>query len=429
MIKKSHTYLFGENYIFLTILFFSLFSSSYVFFVSPFEFYFHYIFVILFMPFFVIKIGVPKFILSIFGLLLLVGISHIILGNNNHFNFLKIYCGLFIMILFFYYLLHYVVFDVKYIFYWYCKFCYLLCLIAFFQLISFLINFEPGYNYSWLLNKWGVVKGGLIGIRLNSIISEPTYLASILSPSLYISLNNIVNRKNLILNKYQSILVIFVVILTTSTIGYLGLLLSLLLVTNTIKLRYIIFGFFLTLLSFNLAYKFVDDFKTRVESAKGLWLDNNFHISNTNSSSFVLFNNLHVAKENLLQHPIFGTGLGSHETAYKKYTLTNSIIKYDFEFNVKDGNSLFVRLCTETGLFGILFILYLILNGFIYNLKIYNDDMMYHKIISQALFVLIILVLIRQGNYMLNGLPLLFLMYFFNYTQYQEKLNNIETEH
>ena len=146
------------------------------------------------MPFFVIKIGVPKFILSIFGLLLLVGISHIILGNNNHFNFLKIYCGLFIMILFFYYLLHYVVFDVKYIFYWYCKFCYLLCLIAFFQLISFSINFEPGYNYSWLLNKWGVVKGGLIGIRLNSIISEPTYLASILSPSLYISLNNIVNR-------------------------------------------------------------------------------------------------------------------------------------------------------------------------------------------------------------------------------------------
>ena len=429
MIKKSHTYLFGENYIFLTILFFSLFSSSYVFFVSPFEFYFHYIFVILFMPFFVIKIGVPKFILSIFGLLLLVGISHIILGNNNHFNFLKIYCGLFIMILFFYYLLHYVVFDVKYIFYWYCKFCYLLCLIAFVQLISFSINFEPGYNYSWLLNKWGVVKGGLIGIRLNSIISEPTYLASILSPSLYISLNNIVNRKNLILNKYQSILVIFVVILTTSTIGYLGLLLSLLLVTNTIKLRYIIFGFFLTLLSFNLAYKFVDDFKTRVESAKGLWFDNNFHISNTNSSSFVLFNNLHVAKENLLQHPIFGTGLGSHETAYKKYTLTNSIIKYDFEFNVKDGNSLFVRLCTETGLFGILFILYLILNGFIYNLKIYNDDMMYHKIISQALFVLIILVLIRQGNYMLNGLPLLFLMYFFNFTQYQEKLNNIETEH
>ena len=54
-------------------------------------------------------------------------------------------------------------------------------------------------------------------------------------------------------------------------------------------------------------------------------------------------------KENL-RHLFFGTGLGSHETAFKKFTLTKTLLPYDLEFNIKDGNSLFIRLCTETGL-------------------------------------------------------------------------------
>ena len=330
------------------------------------------------------------------------------------------------MILFFYYLLNHVTFNVKYLFYWYCRFCLLLSFIALIQLISFSLNFKTGYDYSWLLNKWGVVRGGLVGIRLNSIISEPTYLASILSPALYVSLSNIVSKKNIILNKYESSLIIIVVILTTSTIGYLGLLFSLLFVTKTIRLRFIIFGFFLSIISFNIAYKYANEFKIRVDAAKGLWLDNNFHISNTNTSSFVLFNNLHVAKENLSTFPIFGTGLGSHETAFKKHTLTKTIISYDFEFNVKDGNSLFVRLCTETGLIGLFSVLFLIFKGFIYRSKYQNEDLYINVVISQSIFILFVLVLIRQGNYMLNGLPLLFLIYYYNFREYNKKIESLE---
>ena len=174
--------------------------------------------------------------------------------------------------------------------------------------------------------------------------------------------------------------------------------------------------------------KNVSDFRNRVNSAKGLWIEKDFNINNTNNSSFVLYNNLHIAKENLSNHPFFGTGLGSHETAFKKYTLTKSLIKYDFEFNIKDGNSLFVRLCTETGLIGLGFILLLLVKGFIYKVNYDNNDLFYHHLISQAIFILLVLVLIRQGNYMLNGLPLLFLMYFFNFIQYKEKINKIGAE-
>ena len=153
-----------------------------------------------------------------------------------------------------------------------------------------------------------------------------------------------------------------------------------------------------------------------------MWVYNDFALSNTNNSSFVLYNNLHVAQKNLREYPIFGTGLGSHETAFKRHTLTKTVIEYDFEFNVKDGNSLFIRLCTETGLLGLVFILLVVAKGFIYKIDSSKKDQHIRKQISQALFVLIVLVLIRQGNYMLNGLPLLFLLYYFNGVQFKNEL-------
>ena len=141
---------------------------------------------------------------------------------------------------------------------------------------------------------------------------------------------------------------------------------------------------------------------------------------------FVLFNNLHVAKENLSKYPLFGTGLGSHETAFKKYTLTRSLIQYDFEFNIKDGNSLFIRLCTETGLVGVFFVLAFIFKGFIYKTNYEDERLILNQAISQSIFVLLILVLIRQGNYMLNGLPLIFLLYHFNRKEFDQLVSTSE---
>ena len=120
-----------------------------------------------------------------------------------------------------------------------------------------------------------------------------------------------------------------------------------------------------------------------------MWFEKDFRIQNTNNSSFVLYNNLHIAKESLLKNPIFGTGLGSHETAFKKFTLTKSLIQYDFEFNVKDGNSLFIRLCTETGLLGLSFVILIIIRGFIYKVDEQNDVLLKGKV-SQSIFVLLI---------------------------------------
>jgi hypothetical protein len=303
-----------------------------------------------------------------------------------------------------------------------------LCLIAIFQIISFYVGFDKGYDFSWFLNKWGFVKGGILGFRVNSILPEPTYLAAVLAPSVFISFKNLFSKTNFIFSNFQSFTIILISILTTSSIGYLGILLSFLLVTKTIRLRYIIIGFIISIFGFNMAYNYVGDFKQRVDAARGLWINQDFDIYNTNNSSFVLYNNLHIAKENLDKFPFFGTGLGSHETAFKNHTLTKSLIQYDFEFNVKDGNSLFVRLCTETGLVGLLIVLWFVFKAFIFKSKYENEELEINLLISQSVFILLVLVLIRQGNYMLNGLPLMFLIYYYNYKEYFQKISIIESK-
>ena len=354
---------------------------------------------------------------------LVVGLIHISFGNNQVFTFIKVIGGLTITLYFFWAWVSLFGSDIYKLFYWYCMACWIITVIAVIQIISFFLGFKYGYDFSWFLNKWGFVEGGLVGFRVNSILSEPTYLATALAPAIYVSVQNIISKSNFIFNKLQSILILTVAILTTSSIGYLGILISILLCTETIRIRYIIFGTLISLLTIIIAYNNVKDFRSRVDAAKGLWIDDDYGIANTNNSSFVLFNNLHVAKENLKRYPIFGTGFGSHETAFKKFTLTKTLLPYDFEFNIKDGNSLFIRLCTETGLLGLVFMLLLIARGFIYKVDNQNNHMLRHKIVSQSLFVLLLLVLIRQGNYMLNGLPLIFLLYHYNGTQYKRAIN------
>ena len=403
------------------ILFITLFSSSYVFFKTPFEFYFHYIIFIVLIPLFFIKYGFPKLIIQLLALPLAVGIIQILLNNCDTFIFLKVFGGLLATLLFYYYIILYSNFNINMLFTLYIKFCYILAIIGCVQLFSYIMNFNIGYDYNWIFNKWGVVKGGLIGIRVNSILSEPAQLAIVLSPAVYISIHNLLHKDNFILNKYQSIIIITISILTTSSVGYIGILISLLLNTNSFRLRYIFIGIGISISSFFLAYNYVPDFKSRMDSAIGLWIYQEFNIKNTNNSSFVVYNNVHIAKENLKHHPIFGTGIGSHEDAFKKHTLTETVIKYDFAFNQKDGNSLLVRLTTETGIIGISFISLLLIKGYINRQKNYKLEK--HSIISKALLMIIILSLIRQGNYMMNGLPLIFLIYYYNYVSFKNKIS------
>ena len=365
----------------------------------------------------------PKLAFQIMTIPLIVGVVNVLGENTDQFSFIKVFGGLLLTLLFYQYVMLYYEFNVKRLFKMYVKWCYWIALIGIVQQVSYIIGFKLGYDYSWLFNKWGVISGGILGLRVNSIISEPSGLAIVLMPAVYVAIYNLFRKETYIIDKKQSLVILLVLILTSSSTGLIGLVVAFMLASDTLNIRYVVIGVAISISGGYAAYYNLDEFRSRVDTSIGLWIENDFDIKNTNSSSFVLYNNLHIATENLKEHPIFGTGLGSHESAYEKYSLTNTVVLYDFSFNTKDGNSLLIRLLSETGLLGACFILLILFRSFVH--KNQNSELNEYRIVSQGLFILIFVTLLRQGNYMLNGFPLIMLMYYYTKKEYSKRKNEL----
>lgn len=141
-------------------------------------------------------------------------------------------------------------------------------------------------------------------------------------------------------------------------------------------------------------------------------------------SSFVQFNNFIVTKENFKSNPVFGTGLGSHGIAFEKYNL-NSFIGNEYRNNSSDANSMLLRIISETGLFGIVFMYLFIKNNFIKRDPT-NEISDYHWLISNAVLVIILLQLARQGNYTYGGFMAYMWLYYYTKKDYLKKVEEHE---
>ena len=396
------------------LIYLSIFISSIIFFDQPFEGYLHYFIFLLLLPFFFNKYGLPKAPFQIIIIPLVVGVSQVFIGNNEWFLFVKIFLGIMLSTTFYYYVMQYYELNVEKMFHLYLKWAYWSAVIGIIQYISFELKFVPGYDYTWLFNKWGLVLG-----RVNSIYSEPAQLGIMLGPAAFVAIINIIRRKNYEYKNYQNFIILAAIYFSKSSTGYLGVFFAVLIIgLNLGYISYLIlFIFFGFIAAFGL-YNSVDEFKGRVDAAAGLWIDQDFDIKNVNTSSFVQYNNAHIAYNNFKEHPFFGTGIGSHPVAFEKYSYTRSIVKIKgFDNNKADANSLFLRLLSETGLMGVLFMFAIIINCFVGSDGI--DDK--YWVISGAVFVLIFLYLLRQGNYFVNGFPFFVWLYYYNKKAYIEE--------
>lgn len=403
------------------LIFLAIFlGSSILLFLTPFEGYFHYVIYLLLLPFFVSRFGLPKTSFKILLIPLVVGIFQIALGNNEPFLFIKIWGGVLLSVSVYYYVMEYYELNVEKIFKIYLTWSYWAAIIALIQYISFKINFKPGYDYGFLLNK-GNVSVSDTGIRLSSIFPEPSQLGIMLGPAAFVALFNLIRKKNYHYKIHQSIIILIALYLSRSSTGYLGLFLAVLILgLNFGYIFYVIVFFVLGYFAALGLYNTVDEFKVRVDNSTALWLYDDLAYENVNSSSFVLYNNAHIAWTNLKEHPLFGTGLGSHPMAYNKYSYTKSVVKVKgIEFNKQDANSMFFRLMSETGLFGLAFVFLLIFKCYVgYN----GDDEDNHWIISGAILIIILLYLLRQGNYFLNGFPFFVWLYYYNKLASQKRI-------
>ncbi|HXD91833.1 MAG TPA: O-antigen ligase family protein [Bacteroidia bacterium] len=402
------------------LIFTSIFISTITFFTTPFEGYLHYLIFLLLFPFFIQRYGLPKVPFQIILLPFFVGVFQVMMGNNEWFLFLKIFSGVLLSTIFYYYVIQYYDIDVEKMFSLYLKWAYWSAIIGIIQYISFKIHFKPGYDYGWIFNKWSAVAGEGALIRINSIYMEPAQLGIMLGPAAFVAILNIFRKQNFEYKNYQNYIILIVIYLSKSSTGYIGVFTAILFIgINLGYLSYLLLSIVFGVFGVIGLYNYADEFKGRVDAAMALWIHQNYKIENVNTSSFVQYNNAHVAFENFKEHPLFGTGMGSHLVAYEKYsyTRTGEIGFKGTDLNSTDANSLFLRLVSETGLMGVLFFIIVIMKCFVGNSG--TDDP--HWIISGALLVLIVLCLIRQGNYFLNGFPFFLWLYYYNKIEYNNK--------
>lgn len=416
---------FGKFLIGLTI-----FLSSLILFRSPFEGYITYAVMLIYFPVYIARYGIPREPILLFAPVLISGLIYIQLGENETGLFMKIFIGFFSAVLFYRYVLESFEFDVDELFALYLKGSYIVSIIGLVQIVAYLGGIGPLYDYSWILNKWGNSPGG-IGIRLNSIFSEPAYFAGVVGPAFFVSVYTLIFRKYDMLKRQQAIAIIVAYALTFSSLGIISVFVSIfLLLLNFGFIRYAIIVVPLMLVGYNYAYENIEEFRERVDGTVNVFSNESARdINKVHGSSFVLYNNYVIATENWRRNIAFGTGLGSHPIAYDKYSLTNTPGMIQITFNKADANSMFLRLLSETGIYGVSVMLWLVFFNLVPRNQSENDR---NWLMSNAILVVILVYLMRQGHYFINGFPFFLWMYYYirrkNKAMMKERLEREELE-
>ena len=228
--------------------------------------------------------------------------------------------------------------------------------------------------------------------RLMSVLKEPAHYVVVIIPACYYFLKN----KN-----YLKFFITFIsILMSTSSLGIIGC--SLMFVLPYLNLKK--FLVFLALLPvffflFVQTYNNFEPFKLRVddtyESIKSI--KSGKFKEETNWSSYALISNLYVLNKNISNHPL-GSGIGSHFYMYnvtysKSMRAPKYLIDQDLDkSNAPDANSLFTRMASELGIFGIVIIIF----GIYYMKYVFTSN---HLLFSQGIAIYLILKLIRDGHY------------------------------
>ncbi len=400
-------------------VFVSIYSFAYIFSKEPFEFYLSYLVYMIYLPIFFSKYGLPKWPILLFIPLFISGFVYVQMGENSPTQFYKTFVGFFLSTIFYHYVVQVFDYDVKLLFKYYMKSAYIMSIIGLIQIISYNIGFRPGYDYHLFLNKWNVTQGGL-GIRVNAFFSEPAYYAATIAPAFFVAVYNLIKNETYFISRRQSILVAAAYTTTFSSVGILGILLTFIfLLINLGFFRYVAIYLPLIIGIGIYSYSNVPEFRDRLDGMFELYETNDIYSYDIHGSSFVLYNNSHVAWENFIRNPLFGTGLGSHPMAFEKYSYTNVLGAVQLDYNSMDANSMFLRLMSETGFYGMFVFLLLLFGCWVFR---WNSPDESYWLISNAIAVVIILYFIRQGHYFLNGFPFFIWLYFYTSSVSKVKL-------
>ncbi|MFH1612137.1 MAG: O-antigen ligase family protein [bacterium] len=296
----------------------------------------------------------------------------------------------------------------------YLNISFIMALIAIFQEINYLIGFKYGYDFSFFISKYRLDSTDFGLLRVSGIVSEPSQFAISMMPAVFISMVNLITFKKLFINNFKNLIIIISVLLTFSSLAYIGFLLCLIMILFNLKnSKYVITFMLLFVLLISISVN-VPEIKERFSGLFSVFTTG-FGLENLNLSVFAFASNTLVAYQSFIKNPLFGSGIGSHPISYEKYIskfvdINKEEIKEIIFINAADANSLFLRIVSELGLVGMGILFFFIFKFYISRKK---DSFLW--IISNAVLSLLLVKLIREGHYFYNGFFFFIWLYYFTY--------------
>lgn len=353
----------------------------------------------------------------IFFFSIIAGISFVSVfkGDDTMTLLLKETAGIFFNALIFYILVKVNNYDTKSLFRIYLRIAFIVALIGIIQEVSYLLEFKPGYDYSGILPVWGVEKADNVGLlRVNSIMPESPFFCIVMLPAFFVSLTSFLKNSFQFQNRLRSIVIITAFFLSFSVIGYIGALFALILLLGSNKrLVFIVVSAVLIWGLVYLGYNKVSVMKIKIDSASSVISGKN-SLDRSNLSVYAFFSNALVAYNSFKDSPFFGHGLGSHPVSYDRYIFRERIIPtsiYNIVLCRGDSGSLFLRLMSETGLFGIIVVFAFIIK---YHIPRARDGTGYLWVINNAILTMFFMKMIRMGTYFVDGFFFFFWLYYFS---------------
>ncbi|MDB4273903.1 O-antigen ligase family protein [Algibacter sp.] len=244
--------------------------------------------------------------------------------------------------------------------------------------------------------------------RIDSIAYEPSHYAAIIMPAVILTVFQYKKYKR------KAVILLTALIGTVSLTSYVVFILiwAFPRLTN----RSAIIAIPLALVSMFYLQTFNLNFSQRFLSAEEVIMGET-DISEANGTVLSFGTNLEVALFTIKKSPIWGSGIGGHESMYKKY-YAGKIFEDSFYYgmNQKSAHSLTIRILSELGVLGLL-----IYVSFLFKTYIKRSDDLFHHLVSLACLSHFAVKSFKLGGYIDYGTPFFFCLLIVNYMVFRSK--------
>jgi hypothetical protein len=226
--------------------------------------------------------------------------------------------------------------------------------------------------------------------RLQSVLTEPAMFAITCLPALYYFADQWQRYRR---DGSKLLVLALAFALAGSSVGFLGILFGVCIFGRRYKRGAVLIPAVVVLIGMGI-YALSPDFRMRLDdTAKS---GQTFDVSAANLSTLALVSNAYVTLQSVRDHPLFGTGVGSHRLSHEKFiSALPGVEQWEtpaLEIAASDANSLFLRTLSECGIVGILLVFW-----FIWHYRARDGQGL--ESVSQAIWIYFFVKLLRGGAY------------------------------